>query len=361
MLQSQYPVRVPGFKTFARGWQEGFRGHAVLVCSHLASYEVPHAEKLEGYKYLLHVKVPSIPIPHGPKHALHFVGVYLPSGGNMRSRRTAGLIALKDLHDRIKRNEDGALIVAMGDFNCTPLQLQWGVKRVDDTLQYVAPRGSLLTCFPVRGAPSSLDHLLTSVAAQPLLVRPRVSRHWNLSDHRPLVCALRVHNLVSHPTPGSPELKGTHLSRVNLARYSFEMVNDNRWLALEEREVPDATSLSWLSSDFSGTLGNVLQTHGIRVESRPSTKPYFPNRLKVSLKAYRDISAIAARHLNTKDKVGQQIITRYVAACSKFRNELDKWQRREESKNYTRIAEDLVAHDYRNVWSWLKSQVETNE
>ena len=175
------------------------------------------------------------------------------------------------------------------------------------------------------------------------------------------MCALRVHNLVSRPTLGSPEPKRTHLSRVNLAWYSFEMVNDNRWLALEEHEVPDATSLSQLSSDFSGTLGNVLQTHDIRVESCPSTKPYFPNRLKVSLKAYRDISAIAARHLNTKDKVGQQIIKRYVAARSKFRNELDKWRCREESKNYAQIAEDLVAHNYRNVWSWLKSQVETNE
>ncbi|KAN0083943.1 Endonuclease/exonuclease/phosphatase, partial [Tylopilus felleus] len=290
---AQYPIIVPGFRTYARAWQEGFRGLAVLVRTHLPSYEVPHGkEKLEGYKYLLHVKIARIPGLPGHNRSLHFVGVYLPSGGNMRAGRTAGIKALSHLYESILRREVGALVVAMGDFNCKPPEL---IKKMAaaNGLHYHQPRGSPVTRFPARGAPASLDHMVASPVAKVFCVRPRVARHWAMSDHRPLISALRVH------TPAESEPLGTkvHYDRRKLARHSFELINDNRWLSLLDLEVADQKSLSDLASALSSTLADTTTAHGIRVDSGSTSHPYFPRRLKVLLAEYRKESAAVADFL----------------------------------------------------------------
>ncbi|KAN0073109.1 Endonuclease/exonuclease/phosphatase, partial [Tylopilus felleus] len=354
---AQYPIIVPGFRTYARAWQEGFRGLAVLVRTHLPSYEVPHGkEKLEGYKYLLHVKIARIPGLPGHNRSLHFVGVYLPSGGNMRAGRTAGIKALSHLYESILRREVGALVVAMGDFNCKPPEL---IKKMAaaNGLHYHQPRGSPVTRFPARGAPASLDHMVASPVAKVFCVRPRVARHWAMSDHRPLISALRVH------TPAESEPLGTkvHYDRRKLARHSFELINDNRWLSLLDLEVADQKSLSDLASALSSTLADTTTAHGIRVDSGSTSHPYFPRRLKVLLAEYRKESAAVADFLDHNTRIGYYAQHQYLAARATFRKSLKEWRRGEKTKHYSRIAEDFVVHDHKQVWSRLKSQIDTRD
>lgn len=355
---SQYPVRVPGYRTYARDWQEGFRGQAVLVLADLPSYEVPHVkERLEGYKYLLHVKIASIPGIPGPPRSLHFIGVYLPSGGNMRAKRTAGFKALTHLYDGIMRNEHGALVAAMGDYNAPPLVCQ---KRMGgSSLSHHQPVGSSVSRFPLRGPPASLDHLLVSPVAKVFCKRPRVYRNWAMSDHRPLVSTLWTH--IPHSEGGAPST-AVRYDRRKLARYSFELVNDNRWLALEDLEATDHASLSDLASALSGTLETVSSDTGIRVDSGSSTaEPYFPRRLKNILNRYREESSAVADFLQYGRKVGDIALQRYLSAKANYKRELKAWRRREKSKHYAQIAMDFVVHDHRNVWSRLRSQIDTRE
>ncbi|KAF8119451.1 Endonuclease/exonuclease/phosphatase, partial [Boletus edulis] len=355
---SQYPVRVPGFRTYARVWQEGFRGQAVLVSSDLPSYEVPHAkENMIGYQYLLHVKVATIPGLPGPPRSLHFVGVYLPSGGNMRAKRTDGFRALAHLYDGIMRNENGALVVAMGDFNAPPLVCQRRLGH--SSLGHHQPVGSSVSRFPARGAPASLDHMLVSPVAKVFCKRPRVHRNWAMSDHRPLVSTLWTH--IPQSEGGTPSTS-VRYDRRKLARYSFELVNDNRWLALEDLEASDPTSLSDLASRLSSTLDTVSADTGIRVDSGSSaTKAFFPRRLKNLLKEYRQESEAVADFLQYGRKVGDIALKRYLSAKAAYKKALKSWRRGEKSKHYARIAEDFVVHDHRNVWSRLRSQIDTQE
>ncbi|KAI9452942.1 hypothetical protein HD554DRAFT_2179699 [Boletus coccyginus] len=355
---SQYPVRVPGFRTYARDWQEGFRGQAVLVSKALPSYEVPHGkEQLLGYKYLLHVKVPSVPGLVGPPRPLHFVGVYLPSGGSMRSQRNEGFRALLHLYEGIMRNERGALVVMMGDLNAPPLTCQKRLANVG--LNVHRPVGSSVTRFPIRGDPAALDHMLVSPLAQTFCKRPRVHREWAMSDHRPLISTLWTY--VPH-SDGSAPSTIVRYDRRKLARYSFELVNDNRWLALEGLEATDHVSLSDLASTLSSTLATVSSDTGIRVDSGPpANKSYFPRRLKKLLMEYRKESEAVTKFLQQDRRPGDIALQQYLSAKAAFKRELRSWRRGEKSKHYARIAEDFVMHDHRNVWSRLRSQVDTQE
>ncbi|KAF8123801.1 hypothetical protein EV363DRAFT_1300186 [Boletus edulis] len=304
---SQYPVCFPGFRTYARVWQEGFRGQAVLVSSDLPSYEVPHAkESMIGCQYLLHVKVATIPGLPAPPCSLHFVGVYLPSGGNMRAKHTDGFKALAHLYDGIMRNENSALVVAMGDFNALPLS--WSPPTC----------GFLCVPLPHKGGSSFAGSHVGFSGGQSLLQRVGLLA---------LLCSY---------------------DRRKLARYSFELVNDNCWLALEDLEASDPTSLSDLASHLSSTLDTVSADTGIRVDSGSSaTKAFFPRRLRNLLKEYRQESEAIADFLQYGRKVGNIALKRYLSAKAAYKKALKSWRRGEKSKHYTRIAEDFVVHNHR--------------
>lgn len=354
----QYPVRVPGFRTYARAWQEGFRGQAVLVHASLPSYEVPHAkEKLPGYDHLLHVKIAHIPGLDGPSRSLHFIGVYFPSGGNMRANRSGCFKALCHLYEGIMRNENGARVVVMGDFNATPLMCSRRVKAV--SLGRHRPVGSSVSRFPVRGAPASLDHMLVSPLAGATCKRPRVLRNWAMSDHRPLVSTLWTH--VPQSDGGTPSTT-VRYDRRKLARHSFELVNDNRWLVLEDLAAVDQASLSDLASTLSRTLCTVSSDVGVRVESGSAApKSFFPRRLKQLLKKYRKESEAVADFLQYGQEVGDLALKKYLSAKAAYKVGLKSWRRGEQSKHYARIAEDFIIHDHKNVWSRLKSQIDTRD
>lgn len=354
---AQYPVLVPGFNTFAIPWQEGFRGMAILVDDRFAAYEVPHGkESTEGYKYLLHVKVSA----DRTKRPLHLVGVYLPSGGNMRSERRKGLSALTSLCDSVLRNEPGASFVALGDLNCGNAALDKYLQAHGEGLRRVATRGSGWTRFPKKGSPAALDHMLMTPMATSSFVRPRVCRRWALSDHRPLVSAMRVHN----SAPSGSTCHTIRYDRRKMVTHSLELVNDNRWLPLQELDTSNAAKLSELAEEMSRTLKTVTEAHGIRVVNAPShQKQYMPNRLKRLLKKYMKFSKRVADCLGNPKRwpkgIPPELLRLYEDARKKFRSEKKNWERREKQRHYTRIAEDFLVHDHKNVWSRLRSQIDT--
>jgi exonuclease III len=354
----QYPVCVPGFRTYARNWQDGFRGQAVLVHSSLPSYEVPHVkEKLPGYDHLLHVKVAHVPGLEGPSRSLHFVGVYFPSGGNMRANRSGCFVALRHLYNDILRNENGARIVVMGDFNASPLMCERRVGQV--SLSRHRPVGSSVSRFPVRGAPASLDHMLVSPVAKVSCKRPRVLRNWAMSDHRPLVTTLWTRIPQSE---GGTSSTSVRYDRRKLARHSFKLVNDNRWLVLEDLEATDQASLSDLASALSRTLKTISSDAGVRVDSGSAApKAFFTRRLKKLLLEYRKESEAVADFLHFGQDVGDIALKRYLSAKAAYKVGLKTWRRGEKSKHYARIAEDFIIHNHKNVWARLKSQIDTWE
>ncbi|KAF9642292.1 DNase I-like protein, partial [Thelephora ganbajun] len=177
VAERHYPVVVKGYRTFAKPWQKGFRGQAVLVDNRLSSYELPH----EDSKHLLHVKVSGGPNAMGP---MHVFGVYLPSGGNFRKERTRLVAKLGSLVDEILKADSNAVIIGLGDFNVERDELNRKLRKSAKRLQIQSVVGSTLTRFPARKdlRPTSLDHFVCSSNACLMFRKTRVLRQYPISD-----------------------------------------------------------------------------------------------------------------------------------------------------------------------------------
>jgi hypothetical protein len=221
------------------------------------------------------------------------------------------------------------------------------------------PVGSSVTCFPLRGAPASLDHMLVSPVAKVSCKRPRVLHDWTMSDHQPLVSTLWTHVPQSE---GGTSSTSVRYDRMKLARHSFKLVNDNCWLVLEDLEAMDQVSLSDLVSALSRTLKTISSDAGVRVDSRSvALKAFFPRRLKKLLSEYWKESEAVADFLQYRRDVGDIALKCYLSAKAAYKVGLKTWRRGEQSKHYVRIAEDFIIHDHKNVWARLKSQIDTRE
>ncbi|KAI9433656.1 hypothetical protein H4582DRAFT_1780967, partial [Lactarius indigo] len=104
-----YPIHVNGFRCYASHAKEDFRGIAMLVSNRLASYEVPH-----GSHWLIHVKAFSYARLSSP---VHFINVYLKSGGNHRRTRKEQLQVVKGIVAKIIERDSSSIVVVMGDLN----------------------------------------------------------------------------------------------------------------------------------------------------------------------------------------------------------------------------------------------------
>jgi len=184
----QYPPVLAGYNSFWKPWQEGFRGMAVLVDDRLTSYQIPHEkEQLEGYRFLIHVKVSGF----GGQPPMHIIGCYFPSGGSVRSLRTSALHALVHLIESIMRFEPQACVVGMGDMNMVSSMLDRMLTKSVYATRF-RPVGSDYSRFPKRGSMKAIDHLVVSDRARLVFNTPRVLRDYSLSDHRPLISAMRT-------------------------------------------------------------------------------------------------------------------------------------------------------------------------
>ena len=178
--ERHYPVVVRGYRTFAKPWQKGFRGQALLVDARLPCYELPH----DDCTYLIHVKVSGVPGSPGP---LHTISVYLPSSGNFRKERSSLIEKLGQRVEDVSKADRNAVIVALGDFNIKGDTLDKKLRRHVKGLLRFSAVGSTWTRFPARKGwtPTGIDQFAGSSNASLLFRKMRLLRQYPISDHPP--------------------------------------------------------------------------------------------------------------------------------------------------------------------------------
>ncbi|CAL1703472.1 unnamed protein product [Somion occarium] len=141
-------------------------------------------------------------------------------------------------------------------------------------------------------------------------------------------------------------------------KYSEKFVHDNRWAALAEQPIEEEGDydLSSYVDTFSEIMHQTTLSFGIKSQtSGPSVK--FPRKLTELLKRYRRYSKQYTKELRSSGVADEMTMTRYRHAKSAFKKEQKDWLRRQQETLYSRISDDFIAHDHKNVWSRLKSQV----
>ncbi|KAI8968070.1 hypothetical protein BD414DRAFT_471503 [Trametes punicea] len=147
------PIRIKGFVTYSSPWEEGFRGHAVVVDDRLSSYRIPHDEK-----WLIHVKISNWRLDGTNPQFVHVFAVYFPSGGNFRRARTAKMRRLNEMVDKVLRKHPSDMVLALGDWNMSFSDISNRLFTTRSRLIALQTSGSNISRFPVRGAPLNSEH-----------------------------------------------------------------------------------------------------------------------------------------------------------------------------------------------------------
>ncbi|KAH9158465.1 Endonuclease/exonuclease/phosphatase [Lactarius sanguifluus] len=178
-----YPIHMDGYRAYASHAKEDFRGIAMLVSNKLASYEVPH-----GLPWMIHVKVFGYA---GLSDPVHFINVYLKSGGNHCRTCKEQLQVVKKIVAKIIERDNESKVVVMGDLNEPEKQLIHHLSmHAESGKNYLFPAhfvGNCRTHFPLRRAPAQLDHILLTEKSQKFFRGARVLHCYNSSDHCPVV------------------------------------------------------------------------------------------------------------------------------------------------------------------------------
>ncbi|KZP03398.1 DNase I-like protein, partial [Athelia psychrophila] len=347
--QKQYPVIIDGYNTYAVPKQEGFRGQALLVDNDLSSYELPHDES----KHWIHVKVSGLLGVQGPVNV--FAG-YLPSGGAYAGERTRLFNYLLLRCENILKKEPGALILVMGDLNRRSGPVDKALRKRYALTRY-DPTGSDFTRWPLRGKPSSLDHMLVSPRVTSHFKRPRVLRQYEISDHRPIVSVLRI---ASEDQGTGKEIKTFRYDTKAIVKHGEEMANHNRWAALDDINIDSAAKLEQAAELFEKTSNSVMRSLGIKKDVKKGQQDKLPRKLTELLKRYKECSETLYEALEKRGPT-EGVELKYREARQHFRKEKKVWARGQKQKNYARITDDFIAHDQKSVWRRLRSQLETRQ
>ena len=346
--ERHYPVVVKGYRTFAKPWQKGFRGQALLVDSRLPCYELPHDDST----YLIHVKVSGVPGSPGP---LHVVSVYLPSGGNFRKERTRLIGVLGELVDDVLKADRNAIVVALGDFNIEGDALDKKLRRQAKGLLRFSGVGSTWSRFPARRdwKPSGIDHFAGSSNASLLFRKMRVLRQYPISDHRPIVLRLRVVPLTEESEFRVVKTK----INTGVCRMKGEgLVSHNRWslLAVEDGVEPIDEDVSVLANEFAKVFDKTTRSLGIKTTIGDS-KRRLPRKIMTSLRSYKRYGRLLVE-TKTKNGVPDELtLTKYNKAGSRFRKLMRKHRLEEKRRSCARISESFVSHDHKSVWTQIRS------
>ena len=356
---NHYTLSLNGYKTYTSAAEKDFRGIAMLVDNSLASFEVPH-----GLNWLIHVKVFGYAGYSGPTH---FINVYLKSGGNHRRDRGKALALVKKIVSKVlKRNHD-ARIAVLGDFNeeGNKVVKHLAATKGDNILELAQTVGSPWTRFPTQGGVRrALDHILLAGAGKSLFKNARVHREFNISDHRPVVIRPRrkLPSAKLGPTRTSFDNKMIRLK-------SDLIVNDNAWTRLmttaygedylstdyAEGEVKNLVSEQ--EQNFATTFDAVCRKHSAKKDHRPRNKPVFPRKLKSMLQTVRRYSTRCNKARDAGKAPEASDITRLARAQNRFKKAKRDWSVKMKQRFYANVANDFIAHDHKEVWHRLNSQV----
>ena len=128
---THYHVHMQGYRAYQSNVQEDFRGIAVLVDNRYASYEVPHE-----LSWMIHVKVFNYAGLSGP---IHFINVYLKSGGTHRCTRRDQLTVVKNIVSKIIEKDGDSRVVVLGDMNEPDKALVHHLNIVGDKRNFLFP------------------------------------------------------------------------------------------------------------------------------------------------------------------------------------------------------------------------------
>ncbi|KAF8259711.1 hypothetical protein EI94DRAFT_1902729 [Lactarius quietus] len=277
-----------GYRPYVSPAKEDFHGIAMLVTNKLAFYEVPH-----GLHWLIHVKVFNYAGLQGP---IHFINVYLKSGGNHRQTQKDQLTVVKNIVTTILERDRDSRVVVLGDMNEPEKQLVCHLNAVGDKCNHLFPAclvGSCLTHFPVIGETSAINNFLVTEAAQRLFRAGRVLCCYDLSDHRPMVMSpyanlVAVERRVKPVRPAFDSkmmyLKGDKIvddnTQIKLMQHAYQKcdvdgdtspIADDKWRAEVSAE----------ADKFIPTFDQVCHKHDVKKVHQPGSKPEFPQKLRM--------------------------------------------------------------------------------
>ncbi|KAG8703298.1 hypothetical protein FRC08_002957 [Ceratobasidium sp. 394] len=347
---SNYPAVLHGYTSYAVHRQEGFRGQLLLVDDRLSSYQIPHDSDVLR-NVLVHVKVSGIA---GVGTALHVFALYLPSGGNFRKQRRLAVKEVRLLANAIQGNEANAPVLILGDFNCEPDWLDRQLSKGVSSVRRQVPIGSDWSRFPKGGGRSSLDHFVMNGEAAKLLKRPRVQRHLCISDHRAVATWFRrlaVPDHVADPLTRRP--KFVYDSKM-IQRQSERIVHDNRWSALVDLEVDSPEKLTEFGDRFKEVNEKVLRDNASMRPKGDSDKMYLPRRIAKLLKEYRKFSNMVA---GAKGSARNRALRNQERSLRRYVKRRHAWERSQEQKRITNLAQSFVSHDYKSVWNEVQSRI----
>lgn len=220
-----WPLRIRGFQCYERPADTGVRGInglALCVRDQISAYELG-----EGVTpFTLAIKVT---LPDGTEW--YVVNVYIPPRGT--GNRTQAIAAVKQLAQRIIGRDLGARLLLLGDWNMHGQQLGRMLARWRLPLHIQTCNGSSKT-FQGARTWSDIDHMVVSAEAGRSMMRVRVDRSWDLSDHWPIEGYIHVEaSGGTEATPGtattdSAPRRGPGLQSDRPMRFQPRLVNENR-------------------------------------------------------------------------------------------------------------------------------------
>ena len=362
-----YPLHMQGYRSYTSNAKEDFRGIATLVSNELSSFEVPH-----GLHWMIHVKVFGYA---GLSSPVHFLNVYLKSGGNHRRTRKQQLQVVKKIVAKIIERDGASKVVVLGDLNEPEKQLLHHLNMHEgNSRNYLFPAhfvGNRRTHFPMRGEARQLDHILLTEQSQLLFRAARVLRCYNSSDHRPVVM-----------TPYADTQAAERRERPARAAFDSKMmylkgdliVNDNAWVKLlgqvkgELAKIGDDTLpepadgeqeavVSAAADKFIATFDKVCRKHDVKKVHKPGSKPEFPRKLRLLQQAVHKHSSAYHNALDNDTLPDEGTCVRLNRAQMRFKKAKKAWQIRVRQQFYAHVADDFIANDHKNVWSRLRAQV----
>jgi len=274
---------------------------------------------------------------------------------------------LKRIINVTKRDSLDSRFIVMGDINEDGLQVykHLNVQKGENPLTIAPIAGLVLTRFPVRGQKQSLDHIMLDSEHAKDFKCARVCRNYNASDHRPVIICPR---------------KQLASARVESNRVKFDnkmirlcgdkVVNDNSWLRLMMEaygrdwnlEEADMGEVQTLVSDqqmaFTKTFDTVCREHKVKEDYRPKARCYYPRKIKKLIWAEQRLRRKVEMGRKTGKELEELDFVRLTRAQKRLKKAKKGWEIQQKQVFYARVVDDFIAHDHKNVWNRLDSQLQ---
>ena len=348
---SSRPIRPKGYTVYCSPWEEGFRGHALIVDNRLPCYRIPHDEK-----WIIHVKISNWRLDGTTPRFIHVLAVYFPSGGNFRGARSAKIRRLNAIVDEIAKKHPDDLILALGDWNMTSADISNRLASSRSRLSAMQTSGSNISRIPVRGSPSAIDHFVGDSRIYSCFRKPVVIRKYAVSDHRPVVLTART-------TPSVPVVQDLRyvFNKQTIERCREALVNSSSWDMIDREVGPagvtDQEDMDHLVKNFTTAFGVACSTTGVRTvvgDSKPGSHlPRFLKKLHKKLEHYQDQYAASCNGRGSGDDKLRALLCRTKKSFSK---KLEKWKAKQEKRSYFDIANRIASCDMKRAWSKVKAK-----